>query len=111
MFSNDYQPDPTNSLVKRQVCPVRERYAKVNREKLLIIGCGDIGHRLAERRSQEHYQITGLRRQPPASSPRLRYLAPDAADPAALTRAMDQRSEVARVSVTQSRARTDCYHP
>lgn len=110
MFSNDYQPDPTNSLVKRQVCPVRERYAKVNSEKLLIIGCGDIGHRLAERLSQEHYQITGLRRQPPASSPRLRYLAADAADPAALTRALTERFDVVVVTLTPSQRTDEGYH-
>lgn len=49
-----------------------------SQEKLLIIGCGDIGQRLAHQLDLNRYQITGLRRHPPEDLPSLRYLACDA---------------------------------
>ncbi|HCS66139.1 MAG TPA: NAD(P)-dependent oxidoreductase [Cellvibrio sp.] len=48
-----------------------------SQEKLLIIGCGDIGQRLAQQLDPNRYQITGLRRHPPEDLPSLRYLACD----------------------------------
>lgn len=110
MCSDGYQPGPTNSLVQRQVCPVPASYAKVNSEKLLIIGCGDIGQRLAERLNPDHYHITGLRRRPAASSPRVRYLAADAADLGSLTCALTESFDVVVITLTPSQ-RTDAgYH-
>lgn len=47
-------------------------------EKLLIIGCGDIGQRLARQLDPNRYRITGLRRHPPEDLPYLRYQACDA---------------------------------
>lgn len=47
-------------------------------EKLLIIGCGDIGQRLAQQLEPNRYQITGLRRHPPEDLPCLRYRSCDA---------------------------------
>lgn len=47
-------------------------------EKLLIIGCGDIGQRLARQLAPNSYQMTGLRRQPPEDLPYLQYRACDA---------------------------------
>lgn len=47
-------------------------------EKLLIIGCGDIGQRLAQQLDPESYQITGLRRHPPEDLSFLQYRACDA---------------------------------
>lgn len=47
-------------------------------EKLLIIGCGDIGQRLAQQLALDSYQITGLRRHPPKDLPSLQYRACDA---------------------------------
>ncbi len=49
-----------------------------SQEKLLIIGCGDIGQRLAQQLDPNRYQITGLRRNPPENLPSLRYVACDA---------------------------------
>lgn len=46
-----------------------------SQEKLLIIGCGDIGRRLAQQLSPERYRITGLRRHPPEDLPHLQYRA------------------------------------
>lgn len=47
-------------------------------EKLLIIGCGDIGQRLARQLEPHGYRITGLRRHPPENLPYLQYQACDA---------------------------------
>lgn len=44
-----------------------------SQEKLLIIGCGDIGQRLAQQLNPQRYQVTGLRRNPPADQPYLQY--------------------------------------
>lgn len=44
-----------------------------SQEKLLIIGCGDIGQRLAQQLDPLHYRITGLRRHPPEDLPYLQY--------------------------------------
>lgn len=49
-----------------------------SQEKLLIIGCGDIGQRLAQQLDPHHYRITGLRRHPPADLPYLQYRVCDA---------------------------------
>jgi nucleoside-diphosphate-sugar epimerase len=49
-----------------------------SQEKLLIIGCGDIGQRLAQKLDPNRYRITGLRRHPPEDLPNLRYQACDA---------------------------------
>lgn len=49
-----------------------------SQEKLLIIGCGDIGQRLAQQLDSNRYQVTGLRRHPPADLPYLHYQAADA---------------------------------
>lgn len=47
-------------------------------EKLLIIGCGDIGQRLAQQLNPNRYRITGVRRHPPEDLHYLRYHACDA---------------------------------
>ena len=47
-------------------------------EKLLIIGCGDIGQRLARQLDPTLYQVTGLRRHPPTDLPYLHYQTCDA---------------------------------
>ena len=44
-----------------------------SQEKLLIIGCGDIGQRLARQLDPNRYAIIGLRRYPPADLPYLKY--------------------------------------
>ncbi len=49
-----------------------------SQEKLLIIGCGDIGQRLARQLDPHSYRITGLRRHPPEDLPYLQYQACDA---------------------------------
>lgn len=53
-------------------------------ENLLIIGCGDIGQRLGYQLDPARYQVTGLRRHPPADLPYLHYQVGDATDSAQL---------------------------
>ncbi|WP_232522341.1 SDR family oxidoreductase [Marinimicrobium alkaliphilum] len=50
----------------------------MNSEKLLIVGCGDIGRRLAAALPAPAYTVTGLRRRPPAPTDALTYIAGDA---------------------------------
>ena len=74
--------------------------AKVNSQKLLIIGCGDLGRRLASELAPLGYSVTGLRRQPPEDSPDLRYTAVDTADREALAQVLTQGFDVIVVTMT-----------
>lgn len=61
--------------------------SKMDREKLLIIGCGDLGQRLARHLAGTGVEITGLRRRPRDSddqTPELRYVAANATDEMAM---------------------------
>lgn len=49
-----------------------------SQEKLLIIGCGDIGQRLAQQLDPQRYRVIGLRRHPPTDLPYLHYQTGDA---------------------------------
>lgn len=49
----------------------------LSKEQVLIVGCGDIGRRLAQCLPAERYAVTGLRRQPSADLPYLHYQACD----------------------------------
>jgi nucleoside-diphosphate-sugar epimerase len=46
---------------------------------ILIVGCGDLGTRLAHVLSDKGHQVTGLKRHPPAHDSRIRYVAADIA--------------------------------
>jgi len=69
-------------------------------QKLLILGCGDIGQRLAQCLPQDAYTVTGLRRNPPADLPHLRYQACDAANAEALGDVLKQDFVVIVISMT-----------
>lgn len=56
--------------------------------KVLILGCGDIGQRLAQQLNPDHYQITGIRRNCPPDTPKIRYLPCDLQDLQALETAI-----------------------
>lgn len=72
-----------------------------SQEKLLIIGCGDLGQRLAQHLDRETYTITGLRRHPPADQPHLHYLACDATQSGQLdTHFSDQSFDVIVITMT-----------
>ncbi|WAK00438.1 NAD-dependent epimerase/dehydratase family protein [Methylobacter sp. YRD-M1] len=46
---------------------------------MLIVGCGDLGMRLAHALAEKGHQVTGLKRHPPPHDSRIRYVAADIA--------------------------------
>lgn len=52
--------------------------------KLLIVGCGDLGMRLAHVLSGQGHEVTGIKRHPPSHDSQIRYLAADIASGAGL---------------------------
>jgi len=72
-----------------------------SQEKLLIIGCGDIGQRLAQQLDANRYRIIGLRRHPPVDLPNLRYLACNATQAEQLDAILDSdKFDVIVISMT-----------
>jgi nucleoside-diphosphate-sugar epimerase len=71
-------------------------------EKLLILGCGDIGQRLAQCLPQDAYEVTGLRRNPPEDLPFLRYQACDVTNAEELAEVLKQGFAVIVISMTPS---------
>jgi nucleoside-diphosphate-sugar epimerase len=81
----------------------------VNSEKLLIVGCGDIGRRLAERLSGNRYRVTGVRRHPPENTPHLRYRSADIADATALEKVVTEGFDAVVVTLTPSERSAEGY--
>lgn len=75
---------------------------KMNSEKLLIVGCGDIGERLAQTLQGLPYQLTGLRRNPPAVNDAIDYRRCDVHDRAALKAILQEHYAVIVVTMTPS---------
>lgn len=76
---------------------------QMNSEKLLIVGCGDLGLRLARELQNSHYTVTGLRRTPPADTPAcLAYRACDVNDPVAFSAALSEGYSVIVITMTPS---------
>jgi len=71
-------------------------------EKLLIIGCGDIGRRLANHLNPQAYQITGLKRSAAIDLPNLHYRPCDATNPQALASVINEGFDVIVISMTPS---------
>lgn len=57
---------------------------KTHESRVLIIGCGDLGRRLAQQLAPQGYLLTGLRRSATADLPSLNYLTGNASDASAL---------------------------
>jgi nucleoside-diphosphate-sugar epimerase len=74
----------------------------LSKEQVLIVGCGDIGQRLAQCLPQDTYEVTGLRRNPPDDSPLLRYQACDVTNAEELTEVLKQNFSVIVISMTPS---------
>jgi nucleoside-diphosphate-sugar epimerase len=74
----------------------------LSKERVLIVGCGDIGQRLAQSLPQNTYEVTGLRRNPPADTKFLRYQTCDATDANQLDQVLKQNFAVIVVSMTPS---------
>lgn len=70
------------------------------KEKLLIIGCGDIGQRLAQCLPHDVYEVTGLRRNPPQASAHLIYKTCDVNDRAQLSQVLQQNFSVIIITMT-----------
>ncbi|MDO3381375.1 SDR family oxidoreductase [Gilvimarinus algae] len=76
-------------------------------EKLLVIGCGDLGRRLAHHLNDSSVQVTGLRRHPPHTPHEgLTYVSADAADASALQQILASGYDYIVMTPTPT-ARTD----
>ena len=74
----------------------------LSKEQVLIVGCGDIGVRLAQCLPQDVYKVTGLRRNPPEDLPFLRYQACDVTNADELAEVLLQNFAVIIISMTPS---------
>ncbi len=72
------------------------------KEHVLIVGCGDIGERLAQCLPQDAYEVTGLRRNPPADLPFLHYQACDVTNAEELAEVLRQDFAVVIITMTPS---------
>ncbi len=71
-------------------------------EKLLVIGCGDIGQRLASQLGRFNYQITGIRRHCPPNLPYLNYVTCDVGDIKALKQVLAENFDSIVITMTPS---------
>jgi len=74
----------------------------LSKEQVLIVGCGDIGRRLAECLPREKYAVTGLRRTLTADLPYLHYQACDVTDTSQLASVLKQNFSVIVITMTPS---------
>ena len=74
----------------------------LSKEQVLIVGCGDIGRRLAHCLPQDKYEVTGLRRNPPEDLPFLRYQACDVINASEFGEVLRQDFAVIVISMTPS---------
>ncbi|PUA27635.1 MAG: NAD(P)-dependent oxidoreductase [Cellvibrio sp. 79] len=69
-------------------------------KKVLIIGCGDIGFRLAQHLNPDAYQITGIRRHCPPDTSKIRYQSCDAQDLSALKKTLKEGFNIIVITMT-----------
>lgn len=80
---------------------------------VLILGCGDIGLRLAKTLPAEHYKITGVRRTPPNAPPQVpgfSYRAGDITDAQTLAKILRDGADVIVVTMTPDERSEASYH-
>ena len=82
----------------------------LSRQRVLIVGCGDIGRRLAQSLPAQDYDVTGLRRQPPMDTPWLRYLACDLADLGRLSALLQDPYDIVVITLTPSERSDEGYY-
>jgi nucleoside-diphosphate-sugar epimerase len=83
---------------------------QMNSEKLLIVGCGDLGQRLARELQNSNYTVIGLRRTPPATDlPYLDYRRCNIDDHAAFASILSEGYSVIVVTMTPSERSDDGY--
>jgi nucleoside-diphosphate-sugar epimerase len=71
-------------------------------QSCLILGCGDIGERLAAHSSLQNYRITGVRRNPPPATEHLSYSACDATHADQLKAVLVDNYQVIVITMTPS---------
>lgn len=69
-------------------------------KKILIVGCGDIGHRLAGQLDVKRFQTTGIRRHCPPDTAYLRYQPCDANQPDELLNVVSQGFDIILITMT-----------
>ncbi|GGY87949.1 NAD(P)-dependent oxidoreductase [Cellvibrio zantedeschiae] len=74
----------------------------LSKAQVLIVGCGDIGQRLAQCLPQDIYEVTGLRRNPPPDTPSLHYQTCDVTNAVALSDVLRQGFDVVLITMTPS---------
>lgn len=75
---------------------------KTSETRVLVIGCGDIGQRLAQQLALRGYQTTGLRRSVCADLPHLHYVSGDACDTHSLKQLLSKGFGTIVISMTPS---------
>lgn len=78
-------------------------------QKLLILGCGDIGQRLAQQLAPHNYRVTGLRRSPCADLPYLQYRQGDAGEAACLDGLVGEGFDVILLTMTPAERSDEGY--
>lgn len=71
-------------------------------KKVLILGCGDLGGRIATHLGSEAYQVTGLRRTIKPDTPWISYRHCDACNPDALGKVVSEGFDIIVVTMTPS---------
>ena len=79
---------------------------KTHEPRVLVIGCGDLGLRLAQQLAPQGYAVTGLRRSAKADLPFLNYVVGDAADVETLTSLLSNGFDIIVITMTPGE-RTD----
>ncbi len=74
----------------------------LSKERVLIVGCGDIGQRLVQNLSQDGFEIIGLRRHPPKDTPFLHYQVCDVTDSEQLAQVLQHEFAVVVITMTPS---------
>ena len=69
-------------------------------KKILILGCGDIGQRLARQLDRRFYQVVGIRRNCPPDSDTIHYRQCDVAEPGALQMIVTEGFDVIVITMT-----------
>lgn len=83
---------------------------KLSAKQVLILGCGDLGRRLATLLPDADFQVTGVRRNPPQnSSPALQYCAADASDPQQWRHILSRRFDIIVITMTPSERSDEGY--
>ncbi len=74
----------------------------LSKERVLIVGCGDIGQRLAACLPQDLYAVTGLRRHPPADLSHLQYRQCNVSDRTQLASVLQENFSIIIITMTPS---------